>query len=103
MENVNGFAKGGGKTATNAPATAASQPGKKIEVDDFLISGAKVHVHLTDLGGKEMTLPLPDIHLTDLGTNTDGITPADLTRAVLKSVTSATVKAVASGASGLGK
>ena len=34
---------------------AASQPAKKIEVDDFLITGAKVHVRLTDLGGQEMT------------------------------------------------
>ncbi len=50
-----------------------------------------------------MTLSLPDIHLTDLGTNSDGITPADLTRVVLKAVTTATVKAVSASASDLGK
>ena len=103
MENVNAFGKTGGAPATNAPTAAANRPGKKIEVDDFLITGAKVHVRLTDLGGKEMTLPLPDIHLTDLGKDSDGLTPADLTRAILKAVTSATVKAVANGASDLGK
>jgi hypothetical protein len=46
---------------------------------------------------------LPDIHLTDLGKSTDGLTPADLTRAVLKAVTAAAVKAVAAGAADLGK
>jgi uncharacterized protein involved in outer membrane biogenesis len=103
MENVNAFAKTGAKPSTNVAAPTASQPGKKIEVDDFLITNAKVHVRLTDLGGKEMTLPLPDIHLTDLGKDNGGLTPADLTRAVLKAITTATIKAVSAGATDLGK
>jgi len=103
MENVNAIATKGGKPSTNAASPAASQPGKKIEVDDFLITGAKVHVRLTDLGGKEMSLTLPDIHLTDLGRDSDGLTPADLTRTVLKAVTGATIKAVSTASAGLGK
>lgn len=103
MENVNASAKTGAKPSNNGAAPAASQPGKKIEVDDFLITGAMVHVRLTDLGGKEMTLPLPDIHLTDLGKDSDGLTPADLTRAMLKAVTTATIKAVSASATDLGK
>ena len=74
MENVNAIA-GGGKAGTNAAAQAgAKKPAKKLEVDDFLIIGAKVHVSLTGMGGKEMTLPLPDIHIRDLGKDGDGIT-----------------------------
>lgn len=103
MDNVNAIA-GGGKTATNAPAPAGAQkPAKKLEVDDFLITGAKVHVSLTGMGGKEMTLPLPDIHLTDLGKGGDGITPAELTKEVLGQITSATLKAVGSAVTDLGK
>jgi hypothetical protein len=101
MENVNAYGKTGGTSSTNS--TAASQPGKKIEVDDFLITGAKVHVRLTDLGGKEMTLSLPDIHLTGLGAGDAGLTPADLTRAVLKAVIAATVKAISANVNNLGK
>jgi hypothetical protein len=100
MENVNAATKTGGKSSTNA---AASQPAKKIEVDDFLITGAKVHVRLTDLGGREMTLSLPDIHLTDLGKDDDGLTTAELTRVVLKTITTATIKAVSASATDLGK
>jgi uncharacterized protein involved in outer membrane biogenesis len=96
MDNVEAFSKSEAKSSTNAAAPeTASKSGKKIEVDDFLITGAKVHVRLTDFGGKEMTLPLPDIHLMDLGKDSDGITAADLTRAVLKAITTATVKVVA--------
>jgi len=73
-----------------------ARPAKKIEVDDFLITGAKVHVMLTMLGGKEMTLPLPDIHLTDLGKGDAGLTPADLANRVLGAITSATLTTVTS-------
>ena len=104
LENVDASLKPGAKPSTNAPAPAtAGKSSMKIEVDDFVITGAKAHVRLTDLGDKEMTLSLPDIHLTDLGTNTDGITPADLTHIVLKTVTTATIKAVSAAAGDLGK
>jgi hypothetical protein len=101
MDNVNGGGKGGGPVSASA---APAKPAKKIEVDDFLITGAKVHVSLTGVGGgKEMTLPLPDIHLTDLGKGTDGIDATDLTRRVLEAITAATIKTVANDATDIGR
>ncbi|MGC9941585.1 MAG: AsmA family protein [Verrucomicrobiota bacterium] len=89
LDNVNGSAK------TNNPTqTASGKPVKKLEVDDFLIAGAKVHVKLTGILNKELDLTLPDIHFTDLGKDTDGITAVDLTQKVLQQVITATVKAV---------
>ena len=67
MQNVNTATKSGGPGSTNATAGADNKPGQKIEVDDFLITGAMVHVSLSGMGGKEMTLLVPDIHFTDLG------------------------------------
>lgn len=95
MDNVNAFTGGANKTAeTNAPA--GQKPGKKLEVDDFLITGAKVHFN-------GATLPLPDIHLTNLGKGSDGITPSALIQEVLGEITSSTLKAVASSAGEAGK
>jgi uncharacterized protein involved in outer membrane biogenesis len=102
-KNVNAATKSGGPAATNATARAASKPGKKLEVDDFLITGAIVHVSLTGMGGEETTLPLPDIRLTNLGKGSDGITAADLTRRVLDALTTATIKVVAGAATDVGK
>jgi uncharacterized protein involved in outer membrane biogenesis len=66
MDNVNAAAKNaaqtGGTISTNA--TTQAKPAKKFEVDDLLITGAKVHVNLTDPVEREMTLSLPPIHLT---------------------------------------
>ena len=91
------------KTPASTNNTAQAKSSKKFEVDDLMITGAKVHVSLTDLQGKEMTLPLPPIHLTDLGKNPEGITATDLTRSVLRAITTATVKAVGKASTDIGK
>lgn len=98
MDNVNAFAGGSAATPnTNAPAKSGqAKPGKKLQVDDFLITGAKVHFNGT-------TLPLPDIHLTGLGQGPDGITPAALIKEVLGQVNVATIQAVAGSAGDAGK
>lgn len=96
MNNVNAFSGGAGPD-TNAPTqTGANKPAKKLEVDDFLISGAKVHFN-------GATLPLPEIHFTDLGTGPDGITAGDLVKKVLGEISAATLKEVISYASNAGK
>ncbi|HEU6447911.1 MAG TPA: hypothetical protein VFV23_05695 [Verrucomicrobiae bacterium] len=81
-------------TSTNA-AVPPAKAGKKLEVDDLLISGAKVHAVLTGMGGKEMDVTIPAIHLTNLGKNKEGITAADLSRRVLDALTVTTIKSVA--------
>jgi hypothetical protein len=103
LDNVNGSAKTAAQNGGAVSTGTNAAPSKKCEVDDLLITGAKVHVLLTDLGGKEMTLSLPPIHLTDLGKNPEGITVADLSRSVLDAIVTATVKAVANAGTHLGK
>jgi hypothetical protein len=108
LDNVNATAKAGGPPSanTNAVAKAGEKSAKKIEVDDLLITGAKVHGTLILFGGRKVTVPplsLPEIHLTNLGTGSNGLTATDLTRAVLNAITSATVKAIGSEATDIGK
>jgi uncharacterized protein involved in outer membrane biogenesis len=97
MDNVNAAAHTAAQTdnPVSTNTTARARPSKKFEVDDLLITGAKVHVSLTNLDGKATTLSLPPIHLTDLGQNEDGITATELTRSVLDAMVTATIKAVA--------
>jgi len=91
MDNVNAFSK----KALPASSQSNNKPAPKIEVDDFLITGAKVDVHIASFGSsRAMTIPLPDIHLTDLGKDSNGLTPAELTKAILNSIISETIKAV---------
>lgn len=108
MANVNGGATTSHQTDTNtAPAAKSSGAAKKLEVDDFSITGIKVHALLSGvsslpgLEGKTMTLDIPDIHFTQLGTGPDGITAAELTQKVLAEISRETIEAVAASAKGL--
>ena len=74
---------GGTGNAPAKPGSPEAKASKKLQVDDFLISGGKIHVSVTALGGKSATVPLPEIHLTDLGKDANGITAAELTKRVL--------------------
>jgi uncharacterized protein involved in outer membrane biogenesis len=92
----------GKKSENQAQAPpAAVKPGKKIEVDDFLLSGAKVTLSLTELGGKPVSVTLPDIHLTGLGQSGEGITPGELVQKIVRVILDSTTQVAATQISGL--
>ena len=69
---------------------------KKLQVDDLIITGAKVNVSVKGTGGLAVPITLPDIHLTNLGQGPEGITAAELTKKVLSEITSAVTQNVIS-------
>lgn len=101
LENVNATTGGSGETQTT-PADG-QKPAKKLQVDDFLITGAKLKVALKGTGGFAAPVPLPDIHFTNLGQGPDGITAAELTKKVIAQVTEGAVKAAAGAVTDIGK
>jgi len=106
MENVQAAAGGkSGGPAQPAPGSAEKGAGKKLQVDHFLLRGAKVHVNmgLGGLGAAKTSVPLPEIELKNLGQGSDGLTGAELTQVVLKEVVAAVGKAVAQSAGDLTK
>jgi hypothetical protein len=96
LENIQAVASGG--------QTDPNQPGaqKALQVDEFVISGAKLNVTASVLGGSAMTLPLPEIRLTDLGQGEKGITAAELSAKAFGEVVEAAAKAVAANAMKIG-
>ena len=93
LQNIEA-ATAGDKSPSKTGAKKADSSQKKIQVDDFSITGGKINLTLTMLGGKSATVPLPDIHLKDLGAGPDGITPAELTQRVFTEILASTTKAV---------
>jgi uncharacterized protein involved in outer membrane biogenesis len=101
MANVNAMTGPANQAGAKAPASGG-KPARRFEVDELAIIGAQVHASLPGLD-HAITLPIADIHLTDLGQGTNGITAADLTQQVLAQITTGTIKTLASHASDLGK
>ncbi len=92
----------GGGTEPAKPETQA-KASRKLQVDNFVVSGGKLHVSVTALGGKSVTVPLPQIQLTALGQGPDGITAAELTKRVLQAIEKEAVAASSSAVADLSK
>ncbi len=92
-----------GGTTNQTAAPPAEEPSKKLQVDEFVLSGAKVNVSTPLLKGKPLTLRLPDIRLTALGTGPEGITAGDLSAQLLKALNTETLKAVGNSLTDVGR
>jgi uncharacterized protein involved in outer membrane biogenesis len=98
LENVQ-QSTGGSSTNQTAEPTA-SGPGKKLQVDEFTLTGAKVTYIV---GGQTLQLTVPDIKLTDLGTGPEGITGGELTDLALSKLLDAIIPVLTEQAGKLGK
>ena len=92
--------------SSEAPHVTPRPPLRVLFVDgDFLISGGRINlsVEAGPLGGKTATVPLPEIHLTDLGQGGEGITAAELTKKLLREVLRKAIPAAQKAVADLGK
>lgn len=98
VKRLAGEEKAAEKTRSDA---GREEPGgeQKIQIDNLLITGGEVTLAVTGLGGEVMTVPLPDIHLTGIGADDDGATPAEAFGEVMAAVNKS-VGGAASGALG---
>ena len=83
----------GTNTVAGATPKEQKKANKKLEVDDFQITNAKLNVNI---GGVEKTLTLKTIQLSNLGTGPEGITAAELTKKVIAAIEEAAETEVAS-------
>ncbi len=97
LDNVSGAASQDEKAPTKKEQTTKT----KLQVDEFVITGAKVTVASGMVGS--YTISLPELRLSKLGEGPDGITPAELSKEVLTLVLNETTKAVAANAGKLGE
>lgn len=84
-----------------APAAKATGPGKKLQLDEFLITGAKLTFTVSGLGSQ--IVPMPEIRLSNLGQGPEGITSAELTELVVAAIEKAAVKAAAENSDRIAK
>lgn len=73
----------------NAPKARNGKP-LKLEVKKFILRNGRVTV---GLGDQAVTMPMPPVELTNVGTAEGGVTPAGLAFAVMRSVTTSVVAA----------
>lgn len=84
----------------STPPASSSSPKKdmKLQVDEVLITGAKVNASAGVLPGAKAVVTLPEIKLTGLGAGPEGLTPAELTAVILSKLSEEATNAGAGGA-----
>jgi uncharacterized protein involved in outer membrane biogenesis len=73
---------------------------KRLQVDEFVLTGTKVTYVIA---GQSIPIQVPDIKLMGLGEGPEGITPGDLTTAVLSKLTADLAPLLAEQAGKIGK
>jgi len=89
LDNIDAATGGSGSGGSKDPTATkpSGKPAKKLEVDEFVLTGLKVTYAPPGFSGQTFTLPVPDIKMTDLGTGPDGITAGDLSKRVIRELT----------------
>lgn len=90
-------------TGGNQGATPAATSSRKFQVQDLVIREGKIHLSVSGMGGKTATVPLPELHLTGIGTGGAGVSAAELTKQVMKELLAAVTKAAAGTVTDLSK
>lgn len=92
QKNVEDFMKvvGGGQGSSSSGSTAPAggdDAGPKVVINDLYIKDGKVNVSSTLLQGKTLTAPLPEIHLSDIGKDSGGASPAEVIDQLIAAIT----------------
>jgi hypothetical protein len=96
-QNVEAFSGGGAPTAEPAPSpTTAKKPGKKVQIDRFVLKNGEIQLAATLAGGELVTVPLPDIELAGIGKDSGGATVEKVVNEVFPAIYKAITEAVVS-------
>ncbi|PCI37682.1 MAG: hypothetical protein COB46_13065, partial [Rhodospirillaceae bacterium] len=92
QKNVEQFTGAGSDSSASAASSsggeadgASSAP--KVIISNLYIKGGKINLSAPFMGGKSLTTPLPDIHLTDIGKESGGASPAEIANEIISSIT----------------
>ena len=95
QKNVDAYVKKTIGASESKEKSLAKEGGTKMVIDHVYVKDGKVNISATLLGGKSMTVPLPDIHLKDIGKKQKGATPGEVVKSIIGALNKAILKAVA--------
>jgi hypothetical protein len=91
------------ETKPAASPSAVGKPGRKFQINELVITGARLHIAGLFATGASVTIPLPDIHLVNLGAGQAGITSPEVAQKVLTALLGSIATNAADAIGKLGK
>lgn len=96
QKNVDAYAKSMGAGGGGQKAAGDSSGGKKVVIENLYVRNGKIGVSADFLAGKQMNVPLPTIHMKDVGKKQGGATPAEVADQLLTQISRSATTAVSS-------
>jgi hypothetical protein len=94
---ANSFKKTGGnaetETASADKADAKSGSGRKIIISNLIIRNGQIAISQELLKGRQLSAPLPEIHLTNIGKESGGANAAQVAQQIFGAISSAAAQA----------
>jgi uncharacterized protein involved in outer membrane biogenesis len=90
-KNVDDYDKPDGETKASA-----GEEGPNIVIENLYLRDGTITVAAPQLSDQELAVPLPDIHMTDIGKENNGATPAEVASQTMGGIIDAAGQAVAS-------
>ncbi len=84
------------------PNAEDGKPGKKVVIESFKIADGQIRLSATVLGGAALPVPLPEVHLTDIGKDSGGTSIGEAVSEIFGSVTGTITGAVKAGGALIG-
>jgi hypothetical protein len=96
QENVAAFGKSvAPKDAAESKSQKRDPTQKKVQINDFILKNAQLNASTPMLKGKTMTITMPDIHLKNIGKDSDGVTVQTAAAEVVAAINKSVVQTVA--------
>lgn len=73
-----------------------AEPGKKLVIEHVYVTNGTANVSAAILSGKAMSVPLPDLHLKDIGKKSNGATAGETVKQILGTMTQSVTTSVSS-------
>ena len=93
-ENVEKFSASAGEEEKERGSEEQQEDEMKIQIDHFILKNAQVSLSTPLLQGQEFTIPLPEIHLRDIGKQSGGATLQEVAALIFSAINKAIVEAV---------
>lgn len=91
-KNVDAYAQRMGAGGNASSESAEAKGSKKVIIENFYMRDGKI---VGSVLGQSLNLPLPDIHIRDIGKATNGAVAADVAKSILNAINRNVAKAVA--------
>jgi len=94
QKNVDSFSKSMGAGGGPAAEKSDSASGRKMVIENLYIRDGRVGVSASFLQGRDLSVPLPTVHLKDVGKGKGGATPAEVADQLLTAISNSVTGAV---------